>query len=127
MKILKVGETSHKSTTANVDANFVECVHATVHESLKDAGRFEMNWFLHFENLNQAEIMEAAAEYFVIKIRRTFAKDSKPQDADWDHAQFDCKKYVSVRTSKAEKLAKSLADFSDEELAALGLTRTKEE
>ena len=127
MQILKVGEVSTKSTVANVDANFVECSHATVHDSLKDSGRFQMDWSLNFENVTQAEIMEAAAEHWVIKIRRDFAKDSDPQDVDWNDAQFDVKKYVSKRISKTEKLAKALADFSDEQLAALGLTRSESE
>ena len=124
MNILLVGVTSNKSTVANVEGNFVECNHATVHPTLGEGERFQLAWSLNFDDLSQAEIMEAAAESFIIKIRRVLAKDSKPQDADWDHAQFNCKEFVSVRTSKTEKLAKTLAAFSDDELAALGLTRS---
>ena len=125
MKTLLVGEVAEKSTRATPENSCVECVHATVHSSISKDERFQMAWSLNFENLTEAEIMEAAAEHFIIKIRRGFAKASKPQDADWDNAQFDCKDFVSVRTSKTEKLAKTLADFSDEELAALGLTRSE--
>ena len=124
MRTLLKGETSNKSTVANVDGNFVECNHATVHPSLSEGERFQLAWSVDFSNLNQAQIMEFAAEAIIIKIRRVLAKDSKPQDVDWDNATFDAAEFVTVRASKTEKLAKALATFSDEELAALGLTRS---
>ena len=121
MRILKKGETAAKSTIANVESNFVECVHATVHESLKGDERFQMAWSLDFSNLTNEEIFEAAAEHFVIKIRRGFANDTAPADVDWDGAQFDCKKFVSKRMSKVDKIAKDLSALSDDALQALGL------
>ncbi len=123
MNILLKGITSNKSTVANVDANSVECNHATVHPTLGEGERFQLAWSLDFSNISQQEILEAAAESFIIKIRRVLAKDSKPQDVDWDNATFDVSDFITVRTSKTEKLVKVLADFSDEQLAALGLTR----
>lgn len=126
MKKLLKAEVAQKSTRATPENSCVECVHATVHPSLGKDERFQMAWSLNFENLSEQEIMEAAAEHFIIKIRRVFAKDSKPQDADWDNAQFDCKEFVTARMTRVEKAAKTLQDFSDEELAALGLTRASE-
>ena len=123
MLIIKKGETGSKSTSANVDGNFVECTHCTVHKSLEGGERFQMAWSLDFDGMTQAQIMEAAAEHFVIKIRRGLANDDNPQNADWDDANFKVTEYVSRRISKVDKMAKTLADFSDEQLAALGLTR----
>ncbi len=86
-----------------------------------------MTWSISLVELTDAEIAEAAAEHFLIKIRRTFAKVEKPTDDDWDHKTFDANDFKSTRISKAEKLVKTLADFTDEELAALGLVRAVED
>jgi len=124
MLIIKKGETANKSTNVNVAGNFVDCVHSTVHKSLNDGERFQMEWSLNFDEMTQEQIMEAAAEHFIIKIRRDFAKSEKPQDVDWNNATFQVVEYISRRISKIDKMAKTLADFSDEQLAALGLSRT---
>ncbi len=124
MKHLLKNEVAEKSTTYDQDKNVVTCVHATVHKSIGDGERFQMTWRIKLSELTDAQIAEACAEYFIIKIRRTFAKVDKPQSDNWDNARFNAKDYVSVRVSKTEKLARTLADFSDEELAALGLKRS---
>lgn len=124
MKKLLKNEKANKSTVANVEAAFVDCVHATVHKSLGDGERFEMHWSITFDGMSQKEILEAAAEHFIIKIRRTFAKVAKPQNDEWNNVIFEAKDFVSIRTSATEKLAAKLATFSDEDLAALGLTRS---
>jgi len=98
-------------------------VHSTVHKSLNDGERFEMNWTLDFSEMTQDQIVEAAAEHFIIKIRRDFSKVDKPKNNDWNNKKFNCSKYISRRVSKIDKMAKTLADFSDEQLAALGLER----
>jgi len=124
MKNLLKNETANKSTNADVDSGIVTCVHATVHKSLGDGERFEMSWDISFAEMTEAQILEAAAEHFIIKIRRTFAKVSKPKNDDWNNVIFKAKDFVSVRTSATEKLAAKLATFSDADLAALGLTRS---
>ncbi len=124
MKHLLKDESANKSTIADVENNTVNCVHATVHKSLGKDERFEMAWCISFEDMTQAQILEAAAEHFIIKIRRTFAKVDKPQNNDWNNSTFKAVDFVTVRQSKTEKLAATLAQFSDEELAALGLTRS---
>ena len=124
-KILKSGESSAKSTVATPEG-LVTCRHATVHKSLGDGERFDLTWVVDLRDLSAEETAAAAAEYFIIKIRRVFAKIDKPKSAEWDNAEFDAKDFVTVRQSKTEKLAKTLATFSDEELAALGLTRASE-
>jgi len=124
MRTLLKGETSNKSTVANPDSLQVECNHATVHPTLSEGERFQLAWSVDFSNVSQQQILEFAAESVIIKIRRVLAKDSNPQDKDWDNASFDAQEFVTVRASKTEKLAKALATFSDEELAALGLTRS---
>jgi len=122
-KLLK-NEKANKSTKADVEANAVDCVHATVHKSLGDGERFEMRWNISFADMTQEEILEAAAEHYIIKIRRTFSKVSKPQNDDWNNVTFPAIDYLSIRTSATEKLAAKLATFSDADLAALGLTRS---
>ena len=124
MKHLLTKEIAEKSTSYDQDENVVTCVHATVHKSIGDGERFQMTWGIKLGGLTDAQIAEACAEYFIIKIRRTFAKVDKPAASDWDNVTFDAKDYVSVRVSKTEKLARTLADFSDDELAALGLKRS---
>ncbi len=74
--------------------------------------------------MTQEQIVEAAAEHFLIKIRRNFRNTDKPKAKDWDNVTFDCADFITARTSKVEKMAKTLADFSDEQLAALGLKRS---
>ena len=125
MKILKKGEAQSKSTQADVETNVVTCVHATVHQSLVKEERYEMTWRINFANMTQAQILEAAAEHFIIKIRRTFAKVEKPKNNEWNNKEFKAKEFVSVRTSKVEKLAATIAQLDDDALAALGLTRAK--
>ncbi len=124
MKIIKKGETGSKSTTAH-ENGIVTCIHQTVHPSIGKDARFQMTWDIDLANLTPEETAIAAAEHFLIKIRRTFNKVSKPVDKDWNNVAFDAKDYVTVRVSKTEKLARTLAQFSDEELAALGLTRAE--
>ncbi len=121
---LKVGEVGNKSTT--VEGNFADCVHTTVHKSLNDGERFQLNWNLDFSKMTQEQIVAAAAEHFIIKIRRSFSKCDKPKNDDWNNVSFDCSKYISTRTTKVEKMVKTLADFSDEQLAELGLIRAEE-
>ena len=123
MKTLLKGETSNKSTVANVDNSCVECNHATVHPTLSEGERFQLAWSVDFSNVSQQQILEFAAESVIIKIRRVLAKDSAPQDVDWNNAAFDAQDFVTVRASKTEKVAKLLATFSDDELAALGFSR----
>ncbi len=123
MKKLLKNEVSQKSTIADPKSGIVECVHATVHKSLGDGERFQMTWAVSFADMSEQEILEAAAEHFIIKIRRTFAKVDKPQNDDWNNITFMASDFVSIRTSATEKLAAKLASFSDEDLAALGLTR----
>lgn len=125
MKHLLKDESANKSTIADCENNVVDCVHATVHKCLGDGERFEMNWCIDFDNMTQAQILEAAAEHFIIKIRRTFAKVSKPKNDEWNNVTFKAKDFVTMRVSKTEKLARTLVDFSDEELAALGLVRAE--
>lgn len=127
MKILQKGDVQDKATIANVETKVVECVHATVHTSLVPDERFQMTWNVFLGNLTEAQIMEAAAEHFIIKIRRTFAKIKNPSNDEWNNVTFDAKDYITSRTSKTEKLAATLATFTDEQLAALGLTRNCDE
>lgn len=125
MKTLKVGESQNKSTVANVELNVVNCVHATVHPSLNDQERLEMLWTISFEDMTEEQILEAAAEHFLIKIRRTFAKVEKPKNNDWHNITFKAIDHIAKRVSKVDKMVKTLADFSDEQLAALGLIRSE--
>jgi hypothetical protein len=124
MKTLKKGESAEKSTIAGEDINMVECVHATVHTSLSDGERFQMTWWVDFSDMTEAQIREAAAEHFIIKIRRTLAKVKKPANDDWNNVTFKAKDFLTQRVSKTEKLAATLATFTDEQLAALGLSRS---
>ena len=131
MLLIKKGETASKSTNAQKDEDsstglngLVDCVHSTVHKSLNKDERFEMKWTLNFDGMTDAQIIEAAAEHFIIKIRRDFAKVDKPENDEWNNVEFLVSKYLTKRTSKIDKMAKTLADFSDEQLAALGLSRT---
>ncbi len=131
MKKLLKNESASKSTNAVKDEKalnglngVVDCVHATVHKSLNDGERFEMHWAIDFADMNEAQILEAAAEHFIIKIRRTFAKIDSPKNNEWNNVTFKAQDFLTVRTSKAEKLAATLATFSDEDLAALGLSRS---
>ena len=123
MNIIKKGETGNKSTTCNKVTGVIDCVHQTVHPSIGKDSRYQLTWGINLANLTEEERDVAAAEYFLIKIRRTFSKIKKPTDDDWNNVEFDAKDYLTVRVSKAEKLVRTLAQFSDEELAALGLTR----
>ena len=131
MKHLLKNESANKSTIAGTDkksstglSGIVDCVHATVHKSLGDGERFEMTWAINFSGMTDAQILEAASEHFIIKIRRTFAKVDKPESTDWNNVEFNAVDFLTARISKTEKLARTLADFSDEELAALGLKRS---
>ncbi len=127
MKTLLKGESAEKSTVNSKGSNAVDCLHATVHPSLSDGERFQLNWAIDLSNLTDEQIYEAAAEHFIIKIRRTFAKIKTPKNDDWNNVTFDAKDYITSRTSKTEKLAATLATFTDEQLAALGLSRAKAE
>lgn len=120
---LKVGESGNKSTT--VKGKVAECIHTTVHPSLGDGERYQLTWRLNFANMTEEQILAAAAEHFVIKIRRSFSKVEKPKNNDWNNVEFDCAKYITQRVSKIDKIAKTLADFSDEQLAAMGLVRAE--
>ena len=125
LKLLK-GESGTKSTTANVEENYVACNHTTVHKSLGDGERFQMLWNISFEDMTQKQIMEAAAEHLVIKIRRPFGKVDHPKNDDFNNVTFKAVDYISIRTSKVEKMAKGLADFTVEQLAELGLMPIKQ-
>ena len=122
---LKVGETGNKST--DVDGNLVTCVHKTVHKSLNKGECYQLNWTLDFSDMTQEQILAAAAEHFIIKIRRGFGKVDKPKNDDWNNVTFDVAKYIKTRTSKVDRLVKTLADFSDEQLAEMGLVRADSE
>lgn len=82
-----------------------------------------MTWNIALENLTDAEKDAAAAEYFLIKIRRDFSKDKKPTATKWDGATFDAKNWVTKKSDPVAKAQKAIAGFSDEMLAALGLSR----
>ena len=124
LKLLK-GETGNKST--DVDGNLAVCVHKTVHKSLSKDVCYQLNWTLDFSNMTQDQIVEAAAEHFIIKIRRSFGKCDKPENDDWNNVTFDVSKYIKTRTSKIDRMVKTLADFSDEQLAEMGLVRAESE
>jgi hypothetical protein len=126
MKILKTGDKGMKDTKIDVSAKIATCIHQSTHESLVKGSRFQLTWNVDLSNLTDEEMLEAAAEYFIIKIRRDLAKDKKPAATSWDNATFDAKKYVTARTSPVDKIRKALAGFTDEQLAALGLVKAKE-
>lgn len=135
MKILKAGETGSKSTVVDTVSNVVRCKHVSTHPSLPKDAKYNVTWNMDLSNLTEEQKAEAAAEYFLIKVRRDFVKagvtrkDGKvvktvaPSDDDWDNAIFDCAKYVTKRESREEKMLKALSQFSDDELAAWGLQR----
>lgn len=136
MKVLKKGDTGSKSTTANVDNKTVTMQHVSAHPALGDEAKFNLTWTIDLSKLTEAELLEAAAEHFLIKVRRDFVKAGvtknadgkvtkieKPAAKDWDKATFDAKAYVTKRQSKQEKLLSALSQFTDEQLAQWGLTR----
>lgn len=113
MNTLLKGETGNKSTTANVDTEIVTCVHTTVHQSISKDERFQMTWLLFFGDMTEAQILEAAAEHFVIKIRRSMAKVAKPTNDDWNNVTFNVKEYITSRVSHVDKMAAKFAGFTD--------------
>jgi len=142
MKILKKGIEAVKSTviamiekpvitendkgekiTEMVETRMVKCQHATAHNILGKGERYQLTWNVDLSELTEDERDIAAAEHFLIKIRRPLAKDEKPESANWDEMTFNAKEYTSRRLSKVAKAARTIADFTDEQLAELGLVR----
>ena len=123
MKLLKQGESASKSTV--VEGKIAHCTHTSVHPSIEKGSKYQVRWSISFEDMSEEEILKAAAEHFIIRIRRDFAKDENPHNDNWNNVTFKAKDYLSTqRTSKIEKITKQLEQFTDEELAAMGLTRT---
>lgn len=127
MKTLLKGEKGQKSTRAIADSLIVECIHQTVHKSLPDGARFQMTWNIDFDGMTQEQIMEAASEHLVIRMRRPLAKTAKPENDDWNNVIFKAVDYLTKRTDKVAKAEALVATFTDEQLSALGLTRIKSE
>jgi len=132
MKTVKHGVTfTGKSTTADVENQTVTCRHLSSHASLgsqkkgNETPKFDVTWIFDMSKCSLAEIYCMAGESLVIKERRIFTKDPKPTDEAWDNATFDAKELVTRKMSRVDKAAKTLKDFTDEELAVLGLTRAK--
>ncbi len=127
MKVLKKGESSRKETVVNSESLQVECHHASAHPSLGDGARYQLHWSIDFSDCPQSQILRAAAEYCIIANRRNFVKDSKPQDVDWTDCTVEAQDLIPTPTSKADKVLKSLAGFSAEELADMGIVLAAKE
>lgn len=138
MEILKKGQQGQKATKANVDSNIVECLHTSEHPSLDKGARFQLRWNFDFSKMSKQQILEAAAEHFLIKERRRFVqagvtkddngkvtKVQKPSESEWQNRMIDPADLITVRKTQAEKIASMVATLSDEQLAALGLTRAE--
>lgn len=124
MKILKSGETSRKETIVDAKASLVECHHASAHPSLEKGARFQVKWTIDFTGASQEQILRAAAEYCIIANRRNMVKVSKPKNDDWNNVVFPAGDLIPTPASKTAKVLKTLAAFSPEELAEMGIVLT---
>lgn len=125
MKILKQGETSRKETITVAGSDIVTCHAASAHPSIDKGARFQLEWGFDFSKCSQELRDRAAAEYCLIAQRRVFVKAAKPTAAEWDKQVFNARDLIPTPTSKADKVLKTLAAFSPEELAEMGIVLTE--
>ena len=138
MKTLLKGETSRKETiintsdgVANIEKLIAEgaldsvCHHASAHPTLSDGERFQLEWNFDFADCPLAQIVRAATEYCLIAKRREFVKDKKPSDKNWNGVLFSAKDLIPTPQSKAAKVLKTLAAFTPEQLAEMGIVLTE--
>lgn len=121
MKVLKKGETSRKETIIVEGSDIVECHHASAHPSLEKGSRYQVKWSVDFSDCSRAQLLRAAAEYCIIANRRLFVKVSKPKNDDWNNVVFKAGDLIPTPASKSAKLLKTLAGFTPEELANMGI------
>ena len=126
MKILKAKEKGFKATTVDAENLLVTCHTTSVHESLEKDCRFQFTWVFDFNDCPMDLILRAAAEKIVIANRIPFKTDKKPTAAKWDNRTFLAKDLIAVPADKVSKAKKTVAGFTDAQLAELGLTRIKD-
>lgn len=121
MKILLKNMKGQKSTKADPDRDLVHCIHCSAHKNtLNEGERYQCHWIIDFADLTDAEVLEAAAEYFIIAIRRKMAACDAVLDFDFgDGKVFMAKDFVSRRVTEFEKLAERLAQISEEQVQEL--------
>ena len=124
MQTLLKGETSRKETIIDADNARVTCHNASAHPSLSDGERFQLEWTFDFSETPQSQILRAAAEYCLIAERRVFVKSKAPKDKDWNGAVFAAGDLIPTPQSKAAKVLKTLAAFTPEQLAEMGIVLT---
>jgi len=124
MQTLLKGETSRKETITDPDGVAI-CHHASAHPTLSDGERFQLNWSFDFTNTPAELVQRAAAEYCLIAKRRQFVKDKKPSDKDWNGVTFAAETLIPTPQSKAAKVLKTLAAFTPEQLAEMGIVLTE--
>ena len=125
MQTLLKGETSRKETIIDADKLSVTCHHASAHPTLSDGERFQLQWQFQFDKTPQEQILRAAAEYCLIAKRREFVKVKAPKGADWDNGLFNAADLIPTPQSKAAKVLKTLAAFTPEQLAEMGIVLTE--
>lgn len=121
---LKPGESFSAVTDVNVKANTVRVVRTAVHKSLADGERVVVDWTFDCSNTPIEEIMRRFANDLAITVRRELAAaNAKDIAALAGPRTIDPMDYHVQRESKVDKAAKLVQSLTDEQLAALGLTR----
>ena len=137
MKTLLKGETSRKETIITTSDNVADidsmihagdlsstCHHASAHPSLSDGERFQLEWDFDFADCPLTQIIRAATEYCLIAKRREFVKVKAPKNGEWNGVLFSAKDLIPTPQSKAAKVLKTLAAFTPEQLAEMGIVLT---
>ena len=123
MKTLKKGETSRKETITDPDGVAI-CHHASAHPLLSDGERFQLEWSFDFSDCPPRLVQRAAAEYCLIAKRRQFVKVKSPKNGEWNGVTFFAADLIPEPQSKAAKVLKTLAAFTPEQLAEMGIVVT---
>jgi len=124
MKTLLKGETSRKETIPDTNGVAI-CHHASAHPVIDKTERFQLEWRFDFSDCPTELIQRAAAEYCLIAKRRQFVKVKNPKSSEWDGVTFAAGDLIPTPQSKAAKVLKTLAAFTPEQLAEMGITLDK--